>query len=136
MLAVASFVFEMILASNIPAWRQNAKKYKTINLVLSVMLSFVMGVLFGAAGLIVMTAAIISTLMSIPGYAYLYWCYDSPQAKARGGNQYQYLKKTTKNTFIQIKQTFIDLYKMIYKILRVITFPVWGYRTFKQKLNK
>lgn len=136
MLAFASFIFEMLLASNIPAWRKNAKKYKTINLILSVLLSFVMGALFGAAGLIVMTAAILSTLMSIPGYIFLYWCLDSPQAQARGGNQYRYLKKNMFESFSKFKQVILDLYKMIYKTLRFITFPVWGTRLVMQKIRK
>jgi hypothetical protein len=135
MLAIASFVFEMMLAAKIPAWRQNAKRNKIINLVLSVLLSFIMGVLFGAAGLIVMTAAIISTLMSVPGYAFLYWNYDSPQAQARGGNQIQHMKVTTIKSYRKFKQAFVDLANMIYKIIRVITFPIWGTRALKNKIN-
>lgn len=135
MLAIASFVFEMMLAAKIPSWRQNAKRNKIVNLVLSVLLSFIMGVLFGAAGLIVMTAAIISTLMSVPGYAFLYWNYDSPQAQARGGNQIQHMKVTTITNFRKFKQVVSDIGKMIYKIMRVITFPMWGTRAVINKIN-
>jgi len=134
-LALASFIFEMIIASKIPSWRRNAKKYKMINLVLSVLLSFVMGVLFGAAGLIVMTAAILSTLMSIPGYSFLYWCYDSPEAKRNGGNQIAYYKKQTVNAFTKMKRACVDLFELIYKIIRIITFPIWGTRALMQKVR-
>jgi len=125
-LTLASFLFEMLLAAKIPSWRQNAKKYKMFNLIISVFLSFIMGVLFGAAGLIVMTAAILSTLLSIPGYTFLYWCFDSPQAKLHGGNQYDYYKKQ----FVTVISDFI---KLIYKILRIITFPIWGSRALMNK---
>lgn len=127
-LTLASFMFEMIIASKTPTWRKNAKKYKMVNLALSVMLSFVMGILFGAAGLIVMTAAILSTLISIPGYTFLYWCYDSPSAKLHGGNQFQYYKN-------QVFTVLADLYKLIYKILRIITFPIWGTRVVMTKFK-
>ena len=125
-LTLASFLFEMLLAAKIPSWRQNAKKYKMFNLIISVFLSFIMGVLFGAAGVIVMTAAILSTLLSIPGYTFLYWCFDSPQAKLHGGNQYDYYKKK----FVTVISDFI---KLIYKILRIITFPIWGSRALMNK---
>lgn len=134
-LALASFILEMMVAAKIPAWRRNAKKYKMVNLVLSILLSFVMGVLFGAAGLIVMTAAILSTLMSIPGYTFLYWCYDSPQAIKNGGNQVAHIKKQTINSFRKMKTALIDLFNLIYKIIRFITFPIWGTRAALNKIR-
>ena len=79
-LAFASFIFEMLIASKFPIWRKLAHKSKLANLTLSLVLSYVLGELFGAAGLLVMTAAIISTLLSIPGYTYLAWNYDSAEA--------------------------------------------------------
>lgn len=134
-LALASFILEMMVAAKIPAWRKNAKKYKMVNLVLSILLSFVMGVLFGAAGLIVMTAAILSTLMSIPGYSFLHWCYDSPQAIKNGGNQVAHIKKQTINSFHKMKVALIDLFNLIYKIIRFITFPIWGTRAALNKIR-
>lgn len=125
-LTISSFIFEMMLAAKIPAWRKNAKKYKIFNLIVSVFLSFIMGILFGAAGLIVMTSAILSTILSIPGYTFLYWCFDSPQAKRNGGNQYLHYKKLL---FTLIS----DLFKLIYKVLRIVTFPIWGTRFVMQK---
>jgi uncharacterized membrane-anchored protein YitT (DUF2179 family) len=48
-LAVASTVVEMMFAARIPAWRKNAHKYKWVNMALSILLSFVLGLMFGAA---------------------------------------------------------------------------------------
>ena len=135
-LAAASTAIELMLAAKIPSWRKNAHKYKLVNLVLSVLLSFVIGIMFGAAGLIAMTAAIISTILSIPGYSILHWMYDSPQAQARGGNQYIYYKN-------RWKQALVDLGNMIFKIIRIITFPIWmarslaiKYKNIKTKLAR
>lgn len=125
-LAVASTAIELMIAAKIPAWRRNAHKFKLFNLAMSVILSFVIGIMFGAAGLIAMTAAIMSTIMSIPGYSFLHWMYDSPQAQARGGNQYRYYKN-------KWKQVIVDFFNIIYKILRVITFPIWGFRIITGK---
>lgn len=127
-LAVASTAIELMLAAKIRAWRRNAHKYKVVNLGLSVFLSFIIGILFGAAGLIAMTAAILSTIMSIPGYSFLHWMYDSPQALARGGNQYLYYKN-------KWKQLIIDFVNLIYKILRIVTFPIWGTRAVVKKFR-
>lgn len=125
-LAFAASAFELTLASKFPAWRRAAKRNKAINLILSVSLSFIIGVMFGAAGLIVMTAAILSTILSIPGYAFLEWAYDSPQAQARGGNLIKYYSD-------KWKMALSDLAKLIYKIIRIITFPIWITRDLIQK---
>jgi hypothetical protein len=76
-LAFASAVVELTFASKFPVWRKAAKRNKAINLAISIALSFVLGIMFGAAGLITMAAAIISTVLVIPGYAFLEWAYDS-----------------------------------------------------------
>jgi hypothetical protein len=127
-LAVASTAIELMLAAKIPSWRRNAHKYKLVNLGLSVFLSFIIGIMFGAAGLIAMTAAILSTILSIPGYSILHWMYDSPRALARGGNQYLYYKN-------KWKQVIIDFVNLIYKILRIVTFPIWGTRAVVKKFR-
>ena len=64
-LAVASTVVEMMFAARIPSWRKNAHKYKWVNMTLSLLLSFILGLMFGAAGLIALGAAMISTVLSI-----------------------------------------------------------------------
>ena len=95
---------------------------------LSLMLSFILGVMFGAAGLIALGAAMISTVLSIPGYAILHWNYDSKEAQKHGGNMVHYLR----GKWIQ---AFKDLAKVIYTIIRIITFPIWATRAAVNKIN-
>ena len=127
-LSLASTALELMLAAKIPSWRKSAFKYKLINLTFSVLLSFFLGIMFGAAGLIVMTAAVVSTILSIPGYKFLHWNYDSSAAQQRGGNQYKYFST-------KWKQVFSDFMNLLYKIFRVITFPIWGFRLVYQKYS-
>lgn len=128
-LALASFVVEMMFAAKIVWWRQNAYRLKWFNMVISLVLSWVLGLMFGAAGLIVMGAAMISTAMSIPGYAFLHWNYDSPQATRFGGNMLVHIRK-------KWVQAFSDLAKVIYSIIKVITFPIWITRWIYNKISK
>jgi len=119
MLAIASTVFEMLIASKFPVWRKIAHKSKLANLAMSIFLSYILGAAFGAAGLIAMTAAILSTLMSIPGYAYLSWNYDTPKAQALPEkSRYQHGSK-------KWKQIGSDTVKVTYGTLKVVTAPVW-----------
>ena len=126
MLSICSALVELTFASKFPVWRKAAKRNKAINLTISIVISFVLGLAFGAAGLIAMSAAIISTVLVIPGYAFLEWAYDSPQAAQRGGNQLKYYSD-------KIKTVISDLTRLIYKILRIITFPIWGFRIIVEK---
>jgi uncharacterized membrane protein len=128
MLAIASTVIELSFAAKIPAWRKAAKKNKTVNMIISILLSYILGILFGAGGLIAMSAAMISTVLSIPGYAFLEWAYDSPQAAKRGGNQMEYYTK-------QWKQALADLAQLTYKVIRIITLPIWATRNAIIKIN-
>lgn len=128
MLAIASTIIELAFAANFPKWRQAANNNKAINLTISVVISYILGVAFGAAGLIAMSAAIISTVLSIPGYAFLHWAYDSPRAKRHNGNL---LKHYTDKW----KQVLTDFAEVIYKILRIITFPIWATRAVIVKFN-
>lgn len=119
MLAFASFVFEMLIAAKFPFWRKLAHSSKIANLAMSVFLSYILGIAFGAAGLIAMTAAILSTLMSIPGYAMLAWNFDTPKAQALPEkSRYQHGAK-------KWKQVGSDTTKVAYGTLKVVTAPVW-----------
>lgn len=128
-LAIASSIVELMFAAKIPWWRRNAYKLKWFNMVISIFLSWFLGFLFGAGGLIVMGAAMISTALSIPGYAFLHWNYDSEQAAKHGGNMYGHIRK-------KWSQAFKDLAKVIYAVIRTITFPIWGTRWVIRKLNQ
>jgi hypothetical protein len=76
-----------------------------------------------------MGAGVISTVLSVPGYQFLYWNYDSPMAQRHGGNMLAHNKK-------KWLTALADFFKLIYKIIRIITFPIWGLRWLNQKLNK
>jgi hypothetical protein len=128
-LAIASSIVELMFAAKITWWRQNAYRLKWFNMTISIALSWFLGFLFGAAGLIVMGAAMISTAMSIPGYAFLHWNYDSPQAARHGGNMLVHIRK-------KWIQAFSDLAKVIYTVIRVITFPIWVTRWIFNKFTK
>lgn len=127
-LAVTSSVLELMIAAKVPAWRRLSAKSPLFNLLNSLFISFLMGVAFGAGGLIAMGAGVISTVISVPGYKFLYWNYDSEQALAHGGNMMRHIKN-------KWSQALKDLAKVIYSIIRVITFPVWGTRLAVQKYN-
>jgi hypothetical protein len=88
-----------------------------------------MGIAFGASGLIAMGAGVISTVLSVPGYKFLYWNYDSPMAQKLGGNLFSHEMK-------KWKQVISDFFKVIYKILRIITAPIWITRSLLSKYSK
>lgn len=134
-LAIASFLVEMMIASNIPLMRQLAKNNLLVNLAISLGLSYIIGTMFGAIGLTAMTAAIISTLMSVPGYAFLEWAYDSDKAHAEGGNRIKHKKEQVQVTTEKWTQTLSDFFKIIYGILKVITFPIWIIRSISTKVK-
>ena len=132
-LAIASFLVEMMIASKVPLMRQLAKNNLLVNLAISLGLSYLIGIMFGAIGLTAMTAAIISTLMSVPGYAFLEWAYDSEKAHAEGGNRIKHKKEQVQVTTDKWTQTLSDFFKIIYGILKVITFPIWIIRSITSK---
>jgi len=128
-LAVTSCALELMIAAKVPPWRRLSAKSPLFNLINSLFISFIMGLAFGASGLVALGAGVISTILSVPGYQFLYWNYDSPQAKALGGNIIKHNKS-------KWGSAISDLLKLIYKIIRIITFPIWGLRWLNQKLNK
>lgn len=128
MLAIASTLVEAMFAAKIPIWRKNAHKFKWLNMVISILLSFILGLAFGAAGLIALGAAVISTVLSVPAYAFLHWNYDTPRAVAHGGSEFKYYTKRFKLGLDKWKVALSDLAKLTYTIIRTITFPIWATR--------
>lgn len=135
MLAIASTVVEMMFAVNFPVWRQNAHKFKWFNMVISVFISFILGIAFGAAGLIALGAAMVSTVLSIPGYAFLHWNLDSPKAQALGTSRTDHIKTVTKDKAEKGKELAGDLAKVAYGTGKVVTAPIWVTRKAKKKYN-
>ena len=124
-LALTSCALELMIAAKVPAWRRLSAKSPLFNLLNSLVISFVMGIAFGAGGLVAMGAGVISTILSVPGYQFLYWNYDSPSAKARGGSQFNHFKKNAKENYDKWSVALSDLAKLIYSLIRFITFPIW-----------
>jgi len=134
-LGFSSFIVEMMFAAKIPAWRRNAHKLKWLNMVISIGLSFVLGTAFGAKGITAMGAAMLGTVLSIPGYAFLHWNYYSPQAIARGGDQLSHLKKISRQSYDKWSVALSDLFKLIYTFIRFLTFPIWFSRNVYIKVK-
>jgi hypothetical protein len=128
-LAVTSTLLELMIAAKVPAWRRLSAKSPLFNLLNSLFLSFLVGIAFGAAGLIAMGAGVISTVLSVPGYQFLYWNYDSPMAQRHGGNMIKHQKQ---KWLVAVG----DLFKLIYKIIRIITAPIWMTRWLLKKINR
>ena len=137
MLAIMSAALELMIAAQVPLWRQWSHRSKLFNLLNSMVLSYLIGIAFGAQGLIAMTSGVLSTFLTIPGYAFLNWNYDTEKAKVQDGNRYQYAKKTVKPKLEKGKELGSDLIKVGYVTGKVITSPVWisrkVYRRFKSK---
>lgn len=136
LLSVASSALELMIASQVPLWRQWSYKSKLFNLVNSMFLSYIIGIAFGAAGLIAMTAGFVSTFMTIPGYAFLHWNYDTPKAQSSGGNRYEHMKKQAKPKYEKAKELGGDLVKTGWFVGRTITAPIWITRKIYRKIKK
>lgn len=108
-LAVSSLILEMAIAKRWNWYREVASHNLIINMVGSLLLSYMIGIAFGAAGLIVMTAALVSTAMTIPCYKILnLWC----------AHEEVILQKKT-----QIQTTTRDFLRVIWYFMRIVTFP-------------
>jgi glucan phosphoethanolaminetransferase (alkaline phosphatase superfamily) len=127
-LAITSTILELMIASKIKWWRQKSYQSKLFNMLNSLFLSFLIGLAFSASGLIAMGAGVISTVLTVPGYQFLHWNYDSEQAQKHNGNMMQHMKS-------KWLQTIKDFFTLVYKILRIITFPIWGTRWAVTKIK-
>lgn len=136
-LAITSCALELMIAAKVPIWRRLSAKSPLFNLLNSLVISFVMGIAFGAAGLVAMGAGVISTVLSVPGYQFLKWNYDTPRARAHGGSEVNYHYAIFKSKLTGYKTTLnkwsvaiSDLGKLIYSLIRFLTFPIWMTRDF------
>lgn len=132
-LAIVSTIVEMMFAINFKSWREAAYKYKAFNMVVSIFLSFIIGLAFGAGGLIAMTAGMMSTVLSIPGYAFLHWNMDSPKAHSLGTTRTNNAKNVAKKKYEKTKEVANDLGKVAYGTAKVVTAPVWIPRKINNK---
>ena len=122
-LAMSSFALEMVIAAKLPVWRKFAERYLLANMGLSLLLSACLGMVFGAVGLIALTAGVMSTLMSIPGYRFLHWNFDSDIAQKQDGNRLRYIWNESKlrlsHRIATAKQWCLLLFVRTKKLLKV-----------------
>lgn len=123
-LAVTSCALELMIASKIPAWRKLSAKSPLFNLLNSLVISFVMGIAFGANGLVAMGAGVISTILSVPGYQFLRWNHDTPTARLQGGNRAKFYWKNFHVHWAKWRKVLGEFNQLIYTIFRFITIPV------------
>ena len=120
---MSSFALEMVIAAKLPIWRKFAERYLLANMGLSLLLSVCLGMVFGAVGLIALTAGVMSTLMSIPGYRFLHWNFDSELAQQQGGNRLRYIWNESKlrlsHRIATAKQWCVFLIVRMKKLLKV-----------------
>ena len=120
---MSSFALEMVIAAKLPLWRKFAERYLLANMGLSLLLSVCLGMVFGAVGLIALTAGVMSTLMSIPGYRFLHWNFDSELAHQQGGNRLRYIwnkfKFGSSHRIAMVKQRCVFLIVRMKKLLQV-----------------
>lgn len=133
-LAVTSCLLELMIAARVPVWRRWSGSSPLFNLINSLFLSFVMGIAFGAAGLVALGAGVISTILSVPGYKFLKWNYDSPGAIAVGGNRWKHFKENFGVYWAKWSVALKDFFQLIYTIIKVITFPIWFTRLIILKI--
>lgn len=134
-LAVTSCLLELMIAARVPVWRRWSGASPLFNLVNSLFISFIMGLAFGAAGLVALGAGVISTILSVPGYKFLYWNYDSPGAIAVGGNRFKHFKENFNVYWAKWSVALKDFFQLIYTIIKVITFPIWFTRLILIKMS-
>lgn len=135
LLAIMSTVLELMIASKVPAWRRLSAKSALFNLLNSLFLSYLMGIAFGATGLIAMTAGVLSTMLSVPGYKFLAWNYDSPKAQALGTTRTSHIKETVQPKYHKSKEVIQDLGKIAYGTGKVVTAPIWIPRRINNKIK-
>lgn len=122
-LAIASSTFEMAFAFKVPLWAKMAGRYPVLGLIASVTLSWFLGHIFGAAGLIALMGGLLSTLMTVP-------CYILVEKWHNGEIQPRLEKfRSDWESFVVMMK---DLWRVIRFVIRVVTFPVWGYRSARE----
>lgn len=117
-LGMLSAMIELTIAYKIPAIRRLAANNAIANIALSFLISFTIGFIFGANGLIAMTGAIISLMIGMVGYRVLSFFLDSPRIQ-------------------EIKIVAADTVNVSVKTAKVLTSPIRGIRKIKQlKIRK
>lgn len=111
-IAFFSALFEVLIAQKVPTFRRWSGQNLIVNLVGSMLISYACGVAFGGSGTIMASAALISTIMTIPYYKAASWWYD------QGGHQ----------AYLRLKARWVsllgDFAQLIHAVIRFLTIPV------------
>lgn len=102
-----------------------------VSVVFSLALSALVGAMFPAVGGGILAAAVFSTMFSLG-----YWSYERKLREEKGMEVHQYWserRRAFKASVARNSELFQDIWKLIRWTLRVITFPIWGYRNIKEK---
>lgn len=128
-LAFFSAVFELSIAYKWDWWRKKAAHSLLVSAIGSIGLSFVLGTMFGAHGLISMIGGMMSTGMVLVGYPVLEW-YIQNQARFKEGVE------KAKAAIISSKQTLIDFAMFFWRIIRLLTWPFRAKRAVQAKFSQ
>jgi len=123
-LAITSTILELMIAARVPIWRKLSYKYPLFNLVNSLFLSFIIGIAFGANGLVALGAGVISTILSLPGYRFLHYNYDSEKALLLGKSCYAHFTDTLKVSIDKWRSALKDFFSVIFILVKIVTFPI------------
>lgn len=122
MLAVTSTIVEIVLLLKFKPLLNFLLKHKTLDLIFSFALSYFLGVMFGASGLIAMTAGIFSTLLSL-------MVYESGMLKQENREKVT----NTKNTVVK---TIKFWYRVASSPVRAIGWCSSKVNTMKEKVTR
>jgi uncharacterized membrane protein len=134
-LGVMTSIVEMMFAANFKIWREAAYRYKAINMTISLLFAFIIGTAFGAGGLIAMTGGVISTVLSVPGYAFLHWNFDSERAQKLEKSRTNHMKQVASKNYEKAREVTTDVVKVGYVTARVVTAPIWIPRKITKKIK-
>ena len=70
LMAVISAIVEFRLIASVPGLKWLVTRFRYTGIVLSILLSWLLGAMFGAGGMIVFAASLLSTIFTDPYYAY------------------------------------------------------------------
>lgn len=118
--AFFSFLIEAVMAFKIPAWKRLGIRYTIAGVLMSLILSWLIGLLFGASGIIVMMAGLISTGLSYLMYVGMEYVDTHPK-------EYQKIVDGIKNAYKQILEvtsSLVAIIKVLGFFAKIVLLPI------------
>lgn len=109
--AIIAAIVELRIATKVSVIKKAVQKIPILGVVFSIALSFLLGTMFGAAGLIVMFAAIGATVLTQPVYTVM--------------NKTKDASKKTQDNIQEFKDTWRPVFKLIKYAFLLLTAPLW-----------